>query len=104
VCAHLLKILKTWDGKKFVFKGSHSMVTACTLPEWLPADIIDTMNMEFGARLRKELVKFMQRTEIMRVRVHSTDTDRLSLDSIHRDPSITTDFWIDAFSHNEYED
>jgi hypothetical protein len=46
----------TKDSQPFVVNGSHSMVTACTLPAWLPAHIIDAMNGYFGSLLRKELV------------------------------------------------
>jgi hypothetical protein len=82
VCAYLLKLLKTHDGKMYVTTGEHSKITACTLPEWLPADIIEQMAVEFGRRLRKELVKLQQTNEILRRRIDSTDTRRISLDSI----------------------
>lgn len=81
VC-YLLKLLKTHDGKMFVTTGEHSKITSCTLPEWLPVDIIEQMAVEFGRRLRKELVKLQQSTEVLRRRVDSTDTRRISLDSI----------------------
>ena len=82
MCAHLLKLLKTHDGKTFITTGEHSKVTPCTLPEWLPRSIIEEMVGEFGSRLRRELVKLRQRTKVLRLRTASTDTRRISLDSI----------------------
>lgn len=82
MCAHLLRLLRTHDGKKFITTGEHSTITACTLPEWLPADIIKEMVVEFGSRLRRELVELHQRTEVLQRRACSTDTRRISLDSM----------------------
>ncbi|KAM6499275.1 hypothetical protein JOM56_004783 [Amanita muscaria] len=82
VCAHVLAILKSKDERPFIFKGHHSTVTACTLPEWLPKEVINKVVSEFGGRLRRELVKLKQRTEIVRARTHSVDSRRLSVDSM----------------------
>ena len=46
--------------------------------------IIKEMVVEFGSRLRRELVELQQRTEVLRRRTCSTDTQRISLDSIGR--------------------
>ena len=56
VCAFLLRLLKTHDKKKFLITGEHSRITPCTLPEWLPVDVIKAMIDEFVGRLRKELL------------------------------------------------
>ena len=64
MCAHLLKLLKTHDEKMFFATEEHSTITPCTLPEWLPANIIKTMVVEFGAKLRRELVKLQKGTGI----------------------------------------
>ena len=40
--------------------GNHSMITACTLPEFVPEELIDQMVVEFGLRLRKELVNLQK--------------------------------------------
>ena len=93
MCAHLLGLLKTHDGKKFHITGEHSRITACTLPEWLPAKIVMEMIVEFGGRLRKELVKLQQTIELMRQRASSTDTRRMSLDSMSsRDEGLDNDY------------
>jgi hypothetical protein len=42
------------------------------------------MAVEFGGRLREELVNLQQRTELLRARTRSTDTRRMSLDSLGR--------------------
>jgi hypothetical protein len=78
----LLKLLKTHDGEMFVVTEEHSKITPCTLPEWLPVNIIEEMVMEFGVRLRRELVKLHKGTEVLRRQTSSTDTRRLSLDSM----------------------
>jgi hypothetical protein len=93
VCAHLLELLKTHDGKRLITRGQHSKITACSLPEWLPADIVKMMIMEFGGRLRKELVELQKRSEVLRLRASSNDTQRMSQDSTMpimgvADPSI----------------
>lgn len=45
-------------------------------------NIIEEMVMEFGVRLRRELVKLHKGTEVLRRQTASTDTRRLSLDSM----------------------
>lgn len=91
VCAHLLRLLSTCNGKRFVTTGEHSTITPCSLPEWLPAHIIKEMVVEFGSRLRRELVELLQRTEVLRRRTCSTDTRRISLDSIGSDLQLEAD-------------
>jgi hypothetical protein len=84
VCVHLLGLLKTHDGKRFRTTGSHSTITPCTLPEWLPVDIIEAMVVEFGGRLRAELVKLQNLGDVLRHhnRTSSNDTRRISIDSM----------------------
>jgi hypothetical protein len=65
----------------FLVRGSHNTVTACSLPTWLPADIVDAMNKYFGSLLRQELVKLMGSSELFRSRTQSTGSQRLSVDS-----------------------
>ena len=52
------------DMDPFIIKGSHTCISACTLPTWLPADIVDSMNQEFGSMLREELVTLMERSQL----------------------------------------
>ena len=56
-------------------------MTACTLPPWLPADIVDSMNQFFGEELRKALVKLMNESPLRR-RSASTGSQRISFESI----------------------
>jgi hypothetical protein len=65
----------------FIVRGSHNTVTPCTLPNWLPGHIVDSMNMHFGNRLRGELIDLMNRTGFLRRRTQSTGSGRLSSDS-----------------------
>ena len=39
----------------FVIRGAHKTVTPCSLPPWLPADVMQVMIEEFAKRLRKAL-------------------------------------------------
>lgn len=64
----------------FVVTGKHSKVTACSLPESLPKDVIDKMVSEFGMQLRKGLVLLMRGAE-GRSRTISMDSAHLSIDS-----------------------
>jgi hypothetical protein len=49
------------------------------------------MIVEFGSRLRKELTELYQRTEVLRSRDASTDTQRMSLDSLRAPEEVTLD-------------
>jgi hypothetical protein len=44
------------------------------------------MNLEFGMELRRELVKLMRDSSGPRIRAHSVDSQRLSLDSLEGRP------------------
>ena len=61
-CQQLLLLLGTGKAP-FVIRGSHSTVTACTLPTWLPAHVVDSMNNIFGDRLRWELLNLIESSE-----------------------------------------
>jgi hypothetical protein len=87
VCAFLLKLLKPLGGGSFLITGEHSRVMACTLPEWLLEDIIKQVVNEFVGRLRKELVKLQLTTAVLhQSRAHTTESVRLSLDSVVERP------------------
>jgi len=51
-CRHLLSLLAKGNAP-FVIRGSHNTVTACTLPTWLPKQIMDSMNDTSGGQLRR---------------------------------------------------
>jgi hypothetical protein len=70
----------------FIVKGSHNTITAYTLPNWLPDNVIDSMNSHFGALLRKELTDFITRSELQRTRVGSTGSRATSVHSLEDDP------------------
>lgn len=92
VCAHLLRILKTWDKKLFIVTGEHSQFTACALPPGLPDTIVEQMVLEFAGRLRKELVRLLKTNKVTHSRVRSTDSRRLSLpDRFANVPNCTYD-------------
>lgn len=82
ICARLLSLLKANNQDSFLTTGNHSTISACTLPESLPQKIIDQMVMEFGLRLRKELVNLQKTNEVRRARVRTNDTRRMSMESL----------------------
>ena len=83
VCARLLSLLKpNQENTIFLTTGNHTTISACMLPECLPQEIIDQMVMEFGVRLRKELVNLQKTTEVRRNRTRSNDTRRISMESL----------------------
>jgi len=102
---HLLKLLKTWDGNPFIITGKHSTITPCTLPKWLPADVIARMVSEFGSRLRRELVKLKQCTEIVWPWTCSTDTAKLSMNSLNSYTDVLPpgSNWYNRFSQEWFQ-
>jgi hypothetical protein len=83
VCAHLLKLLTSlsWDRKPFMVTGQHNTVASCSLPEWLPSDVIYHMILKFGDLLREELVQLMNRTEELRTWGRPIDDDSLTTEN-----------------------
>lgn len=66
----------TFNEAPFLIRGSHSAITACALPAWLPEKIVRQMNRIFGVQLRRELIKLLNQP---------TGSKRLSLDSREQD-------------------
>ncbi|KJA14958.1 hypothetical protein HYPSUDRAFT_208271 [Hypholoma sublateritium FD-334 SS-4] len=77
VCLKLLTLLNP----SAIVKGSHNTITACSLPPWLPAHIVDSMNEYFAAQLKEALDQIMQDPDSGRGRTKSTGSHRLSQDS-----------------------
>lgn len=104
MCQHLIELLG--KGNPFIVRGSHGTVTACTLPTWLPASIVDSMNEYFGALLRREIVDLMGNTKLSRERAQSTGSDRLSSDSVERPdyPADSEAFKTAIGQHKFYPD
>lgn len=82
MCSFLLHLLNKHHGRKFVISDEHTNITSCALPEWLPGDIIRLMVVEFSGRLREELSKLMNGISELRARTRTSDTARISIDSI----------------------
>jgi hypothetical protein len=83
------------SSEPFITRGSHDTLSACTLPTWTPASIVDAMNLRFGLQLRRELVKLMSDSSgpTSRNRANSANSQRLSLDSLEeRDRRNETDY------------
>ena len=112
-CRTLLYLLAKDEEQPFLVKGTHSTVTACTLPPWLPSDVVDRMNQIFGGQLREELIKIFK-SPLTRSRSLSTGSRRISSDDGHRvtvgGPIIQNDSGFDALrmvlsdKHNEDSD
>ena len=86
VCAYLLYLLKKHRKTKFIVSDEHTNITACTLPEWLPGEIVCMMVVEFSCRLREELIS-LQSISQQRGQVGTSDTGRMSMDSIRSQES-----------------
>ena len=89
ICRSLLFLLANDEEQPFLVKGSHSMVTACTLPPWLPSDIVDKMNQIFGGQLNLELIKLCK-SPLMQNHSSSTGSWRISSDIGHGVGGINT--------------
>lgn len=94
VCEYLLsRFLIGPEGsrKEFIVKGSHTNVTGCDLPPWLPMDIVDDIIQVFGEKLRDALMKLITEPKIIR-RSKSIDSDRLSTFSNDEAPTSVMKF------------
>lgn len=70
------------DSVPFIFRGSHSEISACTLPTWLPIEVIEEVIKTFGAQLKLDLVNLVGRENIqLQVRPKTSQSDTLSMDS-----------------------
>ncbi len=59
VCAYMLHEMPTGGGESFVARPSHSTISACALPIWLPEAVVKKGNQAFGSQLRQELIEMM---------------------------------------------
>jgi hypothetical protein len=67
------------EGKEpFIVRGAHATVYPCTLPLWLPSEIVDQMVQVFWEKLRKRLVDLCGNTGGLRARAQSSGSDRFS--------------------------
>ena len=91
ICRSLLFLLANDEERPFLVKGSHSTVTACTLPPWLPSpsDVVDKMNQIFGGQLNQELIK-LRKSPLTRNHSSSTGSRRISSDIGHGVGGINT--------------
>ena len=81
MCAYLLSLLNKHRKAKFIVSDEHTNIRPCALPEWLPGEIVYLMVMEFNHRLREELTS-LQSISQQRGRVGTSDTGRMSMDSV----------------------
>jgi hypothetical protein len=111
VCAYLLSLLNGLEDRngnaKFVISDEHSHITSCTLPKWLPGDIVYSMVVEFSRRLRVELTR-LQSTSYGQARGHgptrSSDTGRMSVNSNVTQESDDEEEQTEAFSETYVRD
>lgn len=109
MCAFLLRLLNENYKTKFVISDQHSNITSCVLPKWLPTQIVRLMVLEFGGRLREELGKLQKKNGTiseLRGRARTSDTGRMSLDSIrslkYEGPGTVEEYTATAFaSHHD---
>lgn len=87
MCQCLLKAM-TVENAPFLVRGSHSAITACTLPEWLPDSYVKYMNRVFGGQLRRELTEILSYPQVRQNGTQSIGSQRLSLDSLQQGSRI----------------
>jgi hypothetical protein len=84
-CPVCFEVLMTpgWLSKQFIFRGSHNTISKCTLPIWLPDEVIVSVAKKFGAQLKDDLVRLVKRgeSEILPSRPKTAQSDTLSIDS-----------------------
>jgi hypothetical protein len=72
-------MLRVGDSEQpFIVRGAYATVYPCSLPSWLPSEIIDRMVQIFWEKLKKRLVGLCYSTERMRERAQSTGSERCS--------------------------
>jgi hypothetical protein len=98
VCQQLLNIFNSLTPEKpFIVRGSHSKITACTLPTWLPENFVNSMNNIFGSQLRGELSELIGRKSVVHNRSLSLESQRLSIDSTRSGNNVSmVDNFIDT--------
>ncbi|KDR67659.1 hypothetical protein GALMADRAFT_231839 [Galerina marginata CBS 339.88] len=84
VCYHFLALL-TEDGQEpFITRGSHSIITPCTLPPWTPSPVVDSMIKTFGTILRRDLIALKDR-ESFSAPTTTSGSDTPSIDNTELD-------------------
>ena len=79
MCATIL------SASNFFFRGSHEFLSACTLPKWVPESVATPAIVYYGSRLREALEDLIASSKVVRNRTKSTQSSRLSLDSLKGD-------------------
>ena len=69
----------------FFFRGSHDFLSACTLPKWDPELVATRAIIYYRNRLRGALEDLMASSKVVCNRTKSTQSSRLSLDSLEGD-------------------
>ena len=89
------------DTDPFIIKGSHTCISACTLPTWLPTDIVNSMNQEFGSVLREELITLMEQSQLEPLkRVDSNGSGESLLGSWNEEADATLQLNENFFKFN----
>ena len=90
VCTAVISFLSCFESEssgKFGMRGSHSSVSGCTLPTFLPQSIRSEVELLFGTRLRAVL-ETMYAQDTLPQRPTSTDSHKLPFGSIFK-PDFT---------------
>ncbi|KAF8914287.1 hypothetical protein CPB84DRAFT_1841014 [Gymnopilus junonius] len=75
-----LLFLEKSPNNRFIVRGFHNTITACSLPDCTPEGIVDDMNITFGQFLRNRLVVLQSNPHSHRRRTRSTGS-HISIDS-----------------------
>jgi hypothetical protein len=92
VCTEIL----AGTANPFFFRSSHEVLTACTLPNWVPASIALAAVDYYKVRLRIALDELVTSQTLPRNRFNSIQSDAISLGSVDSDDAhvSSTDFSI----------
>jgi hypothetical protein len=87
----MLQLLAGTPPDPFLVQGSHKTVYPCTLPRWLPKDVVQTLVDEYGIQLKGILRKYSEDTTGNRLRKHSSESELMSphsSDGEHEDDDL----------------
>jgi hypothetical protein len=92
-------MLKALPGGPFYFSGSHSKISACVLPRWIPETFVDEMNRTWGGILQGELLKLANNVPFPRPRRVSSGSDAPSIRSLNSEEKLSrkNEIGIDTF-------
>jgi len=94
----MLQLLAGNPPDSFLVQGSHKTLYPCTLPRWLPKNVVQTLVDEYGIQLKGILRKYSEDTMGNRLRKPSSASQLMSphsSDGEHEDDDIEDPMVLD---------